>query len=145
MHPSKMISINQHFSNHSLLSLISQSVKAFELRKKTDAELLEELSNLKTELASLRVQKIANGAPSKIAQIGSTRKAIARVLTVLSQKQREALRLKYAGAKYLPTDLRAKKTRAIRRRLSKEEANKKTVRQLKKASAFPMKKFAIKA
>lgn len=49
--------------------LFLQSVKAFELRKKNTTELLEELNNQKTELASLRVQQVANGAPSKIAQM----------------------------------------------------------------------------
>lgn len=49
-------------------------------------------------------------------QIRSVRKGIARVLTVFTAKQREALKEKYAGAKYVPQDLRAKKTRAIRRR-----------------------------
>ena len=49
-------------------------------------------------------------------QIGVVRKSIARVHTVYNQKQREALRAAYAGKKYIPQDLRAKKTRAIRRR-----------------------------
>lgn len=63
----------------------------------------------------------------------------------MTQKQRESLRLKYAKAKYMPTDLRAKKTRAIRRRLTKEESSIVSERQQKKLSNFPMRKFAIKA
>jgi hypothetical protein len=47
------------------------------------------------------------------------RKGIARVLTVTNLKQRQHLREFYKGKKYLPLDLRAKKTRAIRRQLSK--------------------------
>jgi hypothetical protein len=42
----------------------------------------------------------------------TVRKSIARVLTVLTQQQRAALRQFYKGKKYLPLDLRAKKTRA---------------------------------
>ena len=49
----------------------------------------------------------------------STRKSIARVLTVMNQKQRSNLRELYKGKKHLPLDLRPKQTRAIRRRLTK--------------------------
>jgi hypothetical protein len=47
------------------------------------------------------------------------RKSIARVLTVTNQKARQNLREYYKDKKYLPLDLRPKKTRAIRRRLTK--------------------------
>jgi large subunit ribosomal protein L35e len=47
------------------------------------------------------------------------RKSIARVLTVTSQKARQHTREYYKNKKYLPLDLRPKKTRAIRRRLTK--------------------------
>jgi hypothetical protein len=47
------------------------------------------------------------------------RKSIARVLTVMNQKQRQNLREFYKNKKFLPLDLRPKKTRAIRRRLTK--------------------------
>ena len=40
------------------------------------------------------------------------RKTIARVLTVLTAQQRNALREFYKDKKYLPLDLRTKKTRA---------------------------------
>jgi large subunit ribosomal protein L35e len=49
------------------------------------------------------------------------RLGIAQVLTVISQKQKEALREVYKKKKYLPLDLRPKKTRAIRRRLTKHQ------------------------
>jgi hypothetical protein len=49
----------------------------------------------------------------------SVRKSIARVLTVMNQKARQNLREYYKTKKYLPLDLRPKKTRAIRRRLTK--------------------------
>ncbi|CAA0842068.1 60S ribosomal protein L35-2 [Striga hermonthica] len=47
------------------------------------------------------------------------RLSIAQVLTVIAQKQKAALREAYKNKKYLPLDLRPKKTRAIRRRLTK--------------------------
>ena len=49
----------------------------------------------------------------------SVRKSIARVLTVMNQKARQNLREYYKNKKYVPLDLRPKKTRAIRRRLTK--------------------------
>jgi large subunit ribosomal protein L35e len=73
------------------------------------------------------------------------RKAIARVLTVINQTQKDNLRKFYKGKKYKPTDLRVKKTRAIRRRLSKYEAAIKTAKQAAKERAFPMRRFAVKA
>ena len=56
------------------------------------------------------------GLDSKVVRLG-----IAQVLTVISQKQKEALREAYKKKKYLPLDLRPKKTRAIRRRLTKHQ------------------------
>lgn len=51
----------------------------------------------------------------------TVRKSIARVLTVINHKTRANLRELYKGKK-LPLDMRAKKTRAIRRRLTKVRA-----------------------
>ena len=65
----------------------------------------------------LRVAKVTGGAASKLAKIKFVRKSIARVLTVYNQTQKERLRANDWG-KYKPTDLRSKKTRAIRRRLT---------------------------
>ncbi|CAL0315047.1 unnamed protein product [Lupinus luteus] len=66
-------------------------IKVYELRQKTKAELLSQLKDLKAELALLHVAK----------------------------KQKSALREAYKNKKYLPLDMRPKKTRAIRRRLTK--------------------------
>ena len=71
------------------------------------------------------------------------RKAIARVLTVMNQTQKANLRKFYEG-KLLPLDLRAKKTRAIRRRLTPKQLSKKTIKQAKKDAHFPMHKYAIR-
>merc|ERR1712080_301893 len=91
-------------------------VRASELQNKKRDELVKQLEELKTELVSLRVQKIAGGNASKLARISTVRKSIARVLTV-NHKTRANLRELYKGKK-LPLDMRAKKTRAIRRRLT---------------------------
>ena len=44
-------------------------MKAYELRKQTKAELTKQLSDLKQELASLRVQKTSSGSQTKVSQM----------------------------------------------------------------------------
>lgn len=72
------------------------------------------------------------------------RKSIAKVLTVINANQRSQLRLFYKNKKYLPLDLRAKQTRAIRRRLTKNESGKKLEKVQKRVTHFPARKFAVK-
>ncbi|KAL7468599.1 hypothetical protein ACHAXS_008828 [Conticribra weissflogii] len=120
-------------------------VKAYELRGLPKEELLKTLGELRKELADLHVAKVTGGAASKIAKIKSVRKSIARVLTVHNQQQKEGIRKAAAGSKYLSKDLRMKKTRAIRRALTKEQKNKKTLKQQKKDTHFPMRRYAVKA
>jgi len=50
----------------------------------------------------------------------------------------------FRGKKYKPLDLRPKKTRAIRKRLTANEASLKTAKELRKGRAFPKRKFAVK-
>jgi large subunit ribosomal protein L35e len=76
---------------------------------------------------------------------GEVRKNIARVNTVISQQQRKELRIYFQGKKYTPLDLRTKKTRAIRRAISKSDLSRKTLKQTKKEMHFPMRKYAVKA
>ncbi|KAJ3231173.1 60S ribosomal protein L35 [Chytriomyces hyalinus] len=130
----------------------SASVRAYELRTKSKAELAKDLEDLKTELASLRVKQHSSSSGNQqqqqqqsVPRITTVRKAIARVNTVISQVQRDQLRLFYKGAKYTPLDLRVKKTRAIRRRLTNFEKAQKTVKATKKERHFPQRKYAIKA
>merc|ERR1719460_3268527 len=114
-------------------------VKCYELRKqsKTKADLSKQLEELKNELSSLRVTKVTGGAASKLSKIKVVRKNIARVLTVINETQKGALRQHYENTKYAPLDLRTKKTRAIRRRLTKHEA--------KMAQLFPLRRYAVQA
>ncbi|KAJ3117235.1 60S ribosomal protein L35 [Phlyctochytrium bullatum] len=126
--------------------LIGQAkIRAYELRTKSKSDLHKQLEDLKQELASLRVQKITGGAASKLGKIKEVRKSIARVNTVISQTQRDQLRIYYRGQKYIPLDLRQKKTRAIRRRLTAFEKSQKTLRQTKKEQHFPKRKYAVQA
>ncbi|KAK0230773.1 60S ribosomal protein L35 [Armillaria novae-zelandiae] len=120
-------------------------VKAYELQSKSKNDLSKQLLELKNELLTLRVQKIAGGSASKLTKINTVRKSIARVMTVMNQKARQNLREYYKDKKYLPLDLRAKKTRAIRRRMTKHETSLKTLKQKKKELNFPIRKYAVKA
>jgi len=120
-------------------------VKAYELQSKSKNDLAKQLVELKTELLGLRVQKIASPSASKLTRINTVRKSIARVLTVTNQKARQNLREFYKTKKFLPLDLRAKKTRAIRRRLTPNEKAKKTLKQRKRDIHFPTRKYAVKA
>lgn len=88
---------------------------------------------------------MTGGAPNKLSKIKVVRKSIARVMTVINQNQRAVLKEHYAEKKHVPLDLRSKKTRAIRRRLTKNQAQAKTLKQTKKEKAFPARKFAVKA
>ncbi|CAB4269660.1 unnamed protein product [Prunus armeniaca] len=69
-------------------------IKVHELRNKTKAELLGQLKDLKAELALLRVANVTGRALQQALQNegGELRLSIAQVLTVISQKQKAALR-----------------------------------------------------
>ncbi|URD85347.1 ribosomal protein [Musa troglodytarum] len=96
-------------------------IKVHELRGRTKGELQNQLKDLKNELSLLRVAKVTGGAPNKLSKIKVVRLSIARVLTVISQTQKAKLREVYKKKKHIPLDLRPKKTRAIRRRLTKHQ------------------------
>ena len=73
------------------------------------------------------------------------RKSVAQVLTVINQTQKAKLREFYKGKDLKPLDLRFKKTRAIRRALTKKEKSLKTTKQMKNEKHFPLRKYAVKA
>jgi len=112
---------------------------------KNKEDLKKQLNELKTELGQLRVQKIAGGSASKLTKIHDLRKSIAKVLTVINANQRAQLRIFYKNKKYLPLDLRPKQTRAIRRRLSKEDSARLLQKTVKRNTHFPQRKYAVKS
>lgn len=130
---------------HPSNNTVSKMVKAYELRGKAKDELLTLLDENRKELSDLKVAKVTGGAASKIAKIKSVRKNIARILTVHNQQQKDGIRKAAAGSKYISKDLRMKKTRAVRRALTSDERNSKTIKQRKKDKAFPKLNFALKA
>jgi len=96
--------------------------KAYQYRDKTKEELQKQLEDFKNELAQLRVSKVSGqGGPSKLAKIKVIRKSIARVLTVFNSQSRDAVRKAYRKKEYKPLQIRLKRTRALRRALTKKE------------------------
>lgn len=120
-------------------------LKIKDLRSKRKDELAKQLDDLKQELANLRVAKVTGGVASKLAKIRIFRRDIARILTVMSQNQRENLRKFYKEKKFKPRDLRPKLTRAKRKELTPHEKSLKTRKQRRKDTFYPQRKFAIKA
>eukprot|EP00992_Anisonema_acinus_P000639 TRINITY_DN10231_c0_g1_i1.p2 TRINITY_DN10231_c0_g1~~TRINITY_DN10231_c0_g1_i1.p2 ORF type:complete len:123 (+),score=28.46 TRINITY_DN10231_c0_g1_i1:50-418(+) len=120
-------------------------VKTHELRTKSKDELLKQLEDLKKELAQLRVAKETAGAASKLCKIKMVRRGVARVLTVLNQKEKQALRKLYKNKKWKPLDLRKKTTRAARRNLNIHERRIKLKKTVKKRALYPKRKYAVKA
>lgn len=139
-----------------------KGIKASELRKKSGEELLAELKKLREELQSIRFTKVSGTAVAKLSKIKTLRKSIARTLTIINNNTKtkvvEGLRrrkivdsegktseveIKNLKTKHLPTNLRVKKTRAMRKALTKSQAKKVNVRILKKRLNFPVRKFAV--
>ncbi|CAB3402416.1 unnamed protein product [Caenorhabditis bovis] len=120
-------------------------IKTRTIRGQKKDALLQQLEEQKNELASLRVSKVTGGAASKLSKIRVVRKNIARILTVVNQTQKQELRKFYADHKYKPIDLRYKKTRAIRRRLTAHEASLRNSKQQAKSRKLALRKFAVKA
>jgi len=123
----------------------TMKLKVHELRSKSKGDLEKQLEELKTELAALRVAKVTGGAASKLSKIKVVRKSIARVLTVINQTRMEHMRILYKDKDLQPLDLRFKKTRAIRKSLTKSQKALKTLKQMKKEKHFPLRKYAVKA
>merc|ERR1711922_45501 len=120
-------------------------VKAHELRGKKKEELIKQLDELKQELASLRVAQVTGGAASKLSKIRVVRKSIARVLTVMNQKQKSELRKLYKDKKAKPLDLRKKLTRAKRRALTPSEKAVTSRKDQMKKRNWPKRTYAVKA
>ena len=120
-------------------------LKAKDARDKNKDELLKSLKDAKMELSMLRVAKQSQGAASKVAKIKVLRKNCARILTVLSQKQRDTLKAFYAKKpSATPKCLKRKLTKSRRMALSKAEKAHKTSRALKREQKYPVRKFAVK-
>lgn len=123
-------------------------------------ELLTKLKETKEQLASLRVTQAADQQSTKLMEISSVRKLVARILTRIRQLEISASREVAKGKKYQPKDLRKKLTKALRLRPSVEDTHvravggkgqtakklvkRTTLRQAKKAANFKPVAFAVK-
>merc|ERR1719240_321944 len=125
------------------MSQPSQKLKAYEIRKSGETELLAVLEQQRKELVGLRTSKVASAPQVKLARIKVVRKNVAKLLTVMNEKRRTAAKDEWKDKKYTPKDLRSKGTKASRKGLSKDEKKLLTVRAQKKAANFRLRKFAV--
>jgi len=63
-----------------------------ELRRKSDEELLREVEEIRTEIRKLRSQIRAGGRVENFMQLRNLRRRLARILTILNERRREARR-----------------------------------------------------
>eukprot|EP00828_Plagiopyla_frontata_P033942 TRINITY_DN440_c0_g1_i9.p2 TRINITY_DN440_c0_g1~~TRINITY_DN440_c0_g1_i9.p2 ORF type:complete len:148 (+),score=29.78 TRINITY_DN440_c0_g1_i9:166-609(+) len=124
--------------------MAEKKLRVFRLRTKTPEELTKQLEELKKELAQMRVAKVSGGTASKLGRIKILRKSIAKYLTVMNEQNLKKVREMYKGKKYKPLNIRHKKTRAIRRKLTKKQQNAEVLRVQKKKQNFPLRKFALR-
>lgn len=122
-----------------------RNLRAVTLRGKSREDLESELTKYRQELATLRVAKVTSGGATKLCKINSVRKNIAKVLTVMNQAQKTELQKFYRGKKVKPTDLKPRKTRALRRRLNKHEEGLKKLKQIRREQRTALKKYALRA
>ncbi len=146
---------------------MAKETSAKEIRKKKSAELISDLKKAREELQQIRFTKTSGTSVQKITKIKGLRKQIARTLTIIRENNKNDIisklrkryetkldenkkeikeeqgEIKNLKVKHLPKDLRAKKTRAIRRRMTKFESKLLTMRQLKRKLNFPLRKFAV--
>ncbi|CAI2383268.1 unnamed protein product [Moneuplotes crassus] len=118
-------------------------VKASVLRKKNEEQLNKDLEEFRKNLAELKFNKASASQQMKVSKLRTVRKDIARVLTVLNTMKKDEAREKYAKAKYQPLDLRAKKTRKIRRKMTRHQRRATTLKERKRAENFPQRTFAV--
>merc|ERR1712137_1488339 len=126
-----------------------KDLKPYKLSTKDVSELQTTVDELQKELSTLRVNKVSSGVASKLSKIKVVRKAIARSLTYINQKNRDEIKAMYKNRKALkeynaenksswrysdkPYACRERTTRAKRRAMSKKQLNLKTLRQSKRA------------
>ena len=142
-----------------------KETSAAEYRKKNTTELLADLKKLREELQTIRFTKVTGTAVSKHSKIKPRRKQIARILTIIRENKKSEVisklltketkevvdgkestvskTIKNLKMKHLPLDLRPKKTRALRRKMTKFESKLLTLKLFKRKLSFPMRKFAV--
>ena len=110
------------------MSQANPKLKAYEIRKYSEPEILQTLENQRKTLVGLRTSKVASAPQVKLAQIKFVRKNVAKLLTVMNEKRRSAAKDEWKSKKYTPKDLRTKGTKASRSGLSKDQKKIQTVK-----------------
>ena len=114
------------------------------LRNKSQEELLKKLRGIERELYELRAVKATAPNPAKTAKIRKVKKKNAGLLLVLAEKQKEAVRQKFANTpNKLPKDLRPKLTKKMRQKLSAEQLAKRAAVHSPKLLCNKRIKFAL--
>ena len=130
----KSIKINKKGFSPRSNSVLVESIKSSEI-KVGDIIIIEEnkinhvLIFTRTKHGADKVAKALNALRNR-----TTTDASGNAVTAL---------IKNIKAKSLPTNLRAKNTRALRRALTKSQAKKVNIRILKRKLNFPLRKFAV--
>ena len=91
------------------------------------------------------MSKVSSQPQVKLTAIKQVRRNIAKVLTVISEKRIDATRTAFKKSRHMPHDLRAKKNRAFRRKLSVFERKAMTTRGAKKQQTDKLRKYALAA
>ena len=89
-------------------------MKPAELRALSDSELLNELENATQKLFNLRFQRTTQNLESS-AELRNTRRDIARMRTMLTQRQLAAAAAQFASDQSDPSDLSDDKTEAAKK------------------------------
>merc|ERR1712062_246715 len=122
-----------------------KALRVADLRNETKDALNGKLAELRQELATLKVAKVTAQSASKLGKINVVRKDIAKVLTVINQARKAELQKFYRGKNVRPVDLKPRKTRALRKRLSKHEESLKSLKTVRREQRTAKKMYAIKA
>ena len=119
---------------------MAKTISAKTYRKKNNTELLADLKKLREDLQQIKFTRVSGTAVSKLSKIKTLRKE----KELKDGKEEEINKtIKNLKVKHIPIDLRAKRTRAMRKRLTKFENNLLTLKQLKRKLNFPKRKFAV--
>ena len=119
-------------------------VKTKDLRSKTIDELTKDLNESRKQLSEMRLnQNVSQAQATRISKIKNVRKDIARTLTVINQSKIADARKANKSQKHLDLNLRRKATRSIRRKLTKNQAGKITLKAQKKAENYPQRVFTV--
>merc|ERR1712183_79705 len=132
---------------HGILNMSSNRTvraKCKDLRGKSKEELLKQSEALKQEYATLRVTKLTNATSAKVSKIKVVRKSIAGINIVIRQTTKQNLKKYYKDRKYKPLDMRRKRTRQIRKMLTKHERSIKSAKQIARERRQPKRIYAVK-